>query len=151
MPVLHARDVAEAKVAAIGTVNPRPPGALNSIVQASRQFVARLLDWHVREQVEFNRATVSAIEALLEALNENNRALARWRRGGRNAEIQFLRRRRGSGSGFSTPCFPDGDEVPEPDKVAAQRFHARRWSWPSSTSRSVFGTIWTRFGRTTSG
>ena len=30
MPVVHARDAAEAKVAAIGTVNPRPGGAINS-------------------------------------------------------------------------------------------------------------------------
>ena len=28
MPVLHARDAAEAKVAAIGTVNPRPAGPI---------------------------------------------------------------------------------------------------------------------------
>jgi 2-polyprenyl-3-methyl-5-hydroxy-6-metoxy-1,4-benzoquinol methylase len=90
MPVLHARDVAEAKVAAIGTVNPRPPGALNSIAQAIKKFVARLLDWHVREQVEFNRATVSAIDALLEALSENNRALARWG-AVEEREIAFLR------------------------------------------------------------
>jgi 2-polyprenyl-3-methyl-5-hydroxy-6-metoxy-1,4-benzoquinol methylase len=77
MPVLHARDAAEAKVAAIGTVNPRPPGVFNAVVQTFKRFIARLLDWHVREQVEFNRATVSAIEAVLEALDENNRALSR--------------------------------------------------------------------------
>jgi 2-polyprenyl-3-methyl-5-hydroxy-6-metoxy-1,4-benzoquinol methylase len=75
LPVLHARDVAESKVAAIGTLNPRPPGALNTLVQSAKRLTARLLDWHVREQVEFNRATVDALGALLEALNENNRAL----------------------------------------------------------------------------
>jgi O-antigen chain-terminating methyltransferase len=74
-PILRARDMAEAKVAAIGAVNPRPPGALNSLVQSVKRTVARLLDWHIREQVEFNRATVEAIGALLEALNESNRAL----------------------------------------------------------------------------
>ncbi len=77
LPVLHARDTAEAKVAAIGTVNPRPPGILNSVVQSLKRLVARLLDWHVREQVEFNRGVMTAIEAILEALNENNRALER--------------------------------------------------------------------------
>ena len=77
LPVLHARDAAEAKVAAIGSVNPRPPGAFNALFQAVKRAAARLLDWHVREQVEFNRAAVSAIDALLEALNENNRALVR--------------------------------------------------------------------------
>ena len=76
MPVIHARDAAEAKVAAIGTVNPRPPGAINSIIQFVKTQVARALDWHVREQVEFNRAAMSCIEALLAALNESNRALS---------------------------------------------------------------------------
>jgi 2-polyprenyl-3-methyl-5-hydroxy-6-metoxy-1,4-benzoquinol methylase len=75
LPVLHARDVAESKVAAIGTLNPRPAGALNALIQSAKRLTARLLDWHVREQVEFNRATVDALGALLETLNENNRAL----------------------------------------------------------------------------
>lgn len=76
MPVLHARDRAEAKVAAIGSVNPRPPGLVNSIVQSVKRNVARALDWHVREQVEFNRATVDSISALLDAMNEVNRTMA---------------------------------------------------------------------------
>ncbi len=75
-PLLHARDAAEGKVAAIGTVNPRPPGLLNDLIQAVKRLLARLLDWHVREQVEFNRAVVRSLDAILEALNENNRALA---------------------------------------------------------------------------
>ena len=75
MPLLHARDGAEGKVAAIGSVNPRPPGLLNSAVQRVKRMVARALDWHVREQIEFNRAAVECIQATLEAFNENNRAL----------------------------------------------------------------------------
>ena len=35
MPLVHARDAAEAKVAAIGTVNPRPPGFKNALIQRS--------------------------------------------------------------------------------------------------------------------
>jgi len=77
MPVVRARDAAEGKVAAIGTVNPRPPGLVNNLIQFVKKTVARLLDWHVREQVEFNRAVINAIEAVLGALDENNRALAR--------------------------------------------------------------------------
>ena len=76
-PIVHARDAASAKVASIGTVNPRPPGVLNSAIQALKKLLARALDWHVREQVEFNRAAMTSVEAILEALNENNRALAR--------------------------------------------------------------------------
>jgi 2-polyprenyl-3-methyl-5-hydroxy-6-metoxy-1,4-benzoquinol methylase len=75
-PLLHARDAAEAKVAAIGTVNPRPPGLKNSVAQWFKRKVARALDWHVREQVEFNRASMRCIQASLEALAETNRALA---------------------------------------------------------------------------
>ena len=76
MPLLHARDAAQAKVAAIGTVNPRPPGLLNSLIQLVKRLIARLLDWHVREQVEFNRGMVACVNATLEALNELNRSLA---------------------------------------------------------------------------
>jgi 2-polyprenyl-3-methyl-5-hydroxy-6-metoxy-1,4-benzoquinol methylase len=76
LPLLHARDAAEAKVAAIGTVNPRPPGLKNDIAQWFKRKISRALDWHVREQVEFNRAAMRCVEASLEALSETNRALA---------------------------------------------------------------------------
>ena len=75
LPIVHARDAAYAKVASIGSVNPRRGGPLNSIIQGLKRIVSRVLDWHVRDQVEFNRATMSAFEAVLAALNENNRAL----------------------------------------------------------------------------
>ena len=39
--------------------------------------MARALDWHVREQVEFNRNVMSCVEATLEALERNQ---ARYRR-----------------------------------------------------------------------
>jgi 2-polyprenyl-3-methyl-5-hydroxy-6-metoxy-1,4-benzoquinol methylase len=76
MPLLHARDAAEGKVAAIGTVNPRPPGFVNAVIQGTKRAIARSLDWHVREQVEFNRNVVGCVNATLEALNETNRALS---------------------------------------------------------------------------
>lgn len=76
MPMVHARDAAEAKVAAIGTVNPRPPGFKNSIAQALKRFVARSLDWHVREQVEFNRGVMVCVQASLDALTEVSRGMA---------------------------------------------------------------------------
>jgi 2-polyprenyl-3-methyl-5-hydroxy-6-metoxy-1,4-benzoquinol methylase len=74
-PLVHARDAALGKVAAIGTVNPRPGGLVNSLVQGWKKFVARVLDWHVREQVEFNRKSIACIDAAIEALNDFNRAL----------------------------------------------------------------------------
>lgn len=77
MPLFHARDAAQGKVAAIGSVNPRPPGLVNWLVQAVKKTVARALDWHVREQVEFNRAVLNCVEATLEAAGDLNRAVAR--------------------------------------------------------------------------
>lgn len=75
LPLLHARDAALGKVAAIGSVNPRSGGIANAIVQTWKKFVARVLDWHVREQVEFNRKIVAYADAALEAHRESNRAI----------------------------------------------------------------------------
>jgi 2-polyprenyl-3-methyl-5-hydroxy-6-metoxy-1,4-benzoquinol methylase len=74
LPLVRARDAALGKVAAIGAVNPRRGGPLNAFVQAWKRLTARVLDWHVREQVVFNRKTVECIDAAIEALNESNRA-----------------------------------------------------------------------------
>src|SRR5580704_5355928 len=76
LPLLHARDAALGKVAAIGSVNPRRGGPINSLVQTWKRLVSRLLDWHVRDQVEYNRKVVACLDAFIEALNENNRALS---------------------------------------------------------------------------
>ena len=76
MPLVHARDAAMGKVAAIGTVNPRRGGLVNALVQGWKRLVARVLDWHVREQVEFNRKIVACIDSALEALTDSNRAIA---------------------------------------------------------------------------
>lgn len=88
MPLMHARDAAMGKVAAIGTVNPRAGGIVNSVVQAWKRLLARVLDWHVREQVEFNRNVVAYADAVLEALRESNRALSAM--GGRLARQETI-------------------------------------------------------------
>jgi O-antigen chain-terminating methyltransferase len=75
MPLVHARDAAQAKVAAIGGVNPRAGGVLNRVVQTVKKLVARALQWFVRDQIVFNRETISAVEAVMEALAEQNRSL----------------------------------------------------------------------------
>lgn len=78
LPLVHARDSAMGKVAAIGTVNPRPGGPVNWLVQTWKRTIARILDWHVREQVEFNRQVMSSVDATIEALNGVNRALSEF-------------------------------------------------------------------------
>jgi 2-polyprenyl-3-methyl-5-hydroxy-6-metoxy-1,4-benzoquinol methylase len=75
MPLVHARDAAQAKIAAIGSVNPRPGGLVNNVIQSVKKTIARALQWFVRDQISFNQEAVSAIEAILEALNEHNRIL----------------------------------------------------------------------------
>ena len=75
-PLLHARDAAESKVAAIGQVNPRPGGVVNGLIQSVKRTVARSLNWFVRDQIEFNRASMQCVEAMLEALTESNRTHA---------------------------------------------------------------------------
>jgi len=75
LPILHARDAAEGKVAAIGSVNPRPRGPVNALIQTIKRQVARGLGWFVRDQIEFNRATLQCIEETLTCMNDMNRAL----------------------------------------------------------------------------
>jgi 2-polyprenyl-3-methyl-5-hydroxy-6-metoxy-1,4-benzoquinol methylase len=90
MPLLHARDAAAAKVAAIGSVNPRRGGLANAFIQLVKKLVARALDWHVREQIEFNRAAVSALQSILDAFEDNHRAMSQIA-GYFDAEISKLR------------------------------------------------------------
>jgi 2-polyprenyl-3-methyl-5-hydroxy-6-metoxy-1,4-benzoquinol methylase len=77
-PLVHTRDAAEAKIAAIGSVNPRPGGIFNSLIQAMKRTIARSLGWFVRDQVIFNREVMACVEATIEALNQLNRALAHF-------------------------------------------------------------------------
>ena len=75
MPLAHARDAAEAKVASIGGVNPRRGGPVNALIQAVKRAIARGLDWFIRDQVVFNRGVMGCVEATLDVLNEMNRRL----------------------------------------------------------------------------
>lgn len=74
-PVLEARDQVNAKVAAIGRVNPRPGGPVNAAIQFVKRNVARGLFWFIRDQIDFNHATVRSLDAVLEGLNAINRTL----------------------------------------------------------------------------
>jgi O-antigen chain-terminating methyltransferase len=103
MPLVHARDAAQSKIAAIGSVNPRAGGVANRAIQGMKKAVARSLQWFVREQVVYNREMVAAVEAILEALNEHNHAIAEvaaqtdpgwraaWEQKLTASEIQLLR------------------------------------------------------------
>ncbi|HVW10634.1 MAG TPA: class I SAM-dependent methyltransferase [Bryobacteraceae bacterium] len=75
MGIVHARDAAQAKVAAIGAVNPRAGGLVNKVVQTVKKTIARGLQWFVRDQIIFNRESVAALEATIGALAAMNREL----------------------------------------------------------------------------
>jgi len=109
MPLVRARDAAEAKVAAIGTVNPRAGGPLNWLAQQAKKAVARALDWHVREQVVFNRNAMACVEATLEALEETRRMMAamdqQWRQLTANQQREVQE--------FKTALRGEADELKE--------------------------------------
>jgi O-antigen chain-terminating methyltransferase len=76
MPLVHARDAAQAKIAAIGSVNPRAGGLANKLIQFFKRAIARSLGWFVRDQVTFNRQTIACVEAAMEAMNELNSSIS---------------------------------------------------------------------------
>lgn len=89
-PLARARDAAAGKMAAIGTVNPRQGGAINSLVQAVKRSIARGLNWFVRDQVLFNRQMITCVETSIETLNDINRTI-HLMAGQANLGIQRLR------------------------------------------------------------
>ncbi len=80
-PLGHARDAAEGKAASIGTVNPRPRGLVNDSIQACKKTLARLLNWMVRDQVDFNQAVLTYMDRNLEVAIEQNYAMLRLGKG----------------------------------------------------------------------
>lgn len=103
LPLVHARDAAEAKVAAIGTVNPRPPGLKNAIAQKFKRMIARALDWHVREQVEFNRAAMACVQANIDLMAELSRAIAAVAAHQRQFQIDTMAREKQIRDDFAPP------------------------------------------------
>ena len=75
LPLVHARDAAQAKVASIGSVNPRAGGFANQAIQRAKRMVARSLGWFIRDQIVFNREILASVEAGIEAMNDLNLAI----------------------------------------------------------------------------
>jgi O-antigen chain-terminating methyltransferase len=75
-PLLEARDLAQSRISAIGSVNPRPSGLIHGLIQFAKRLIARSLNFLFRPQVEFNYASVAATQATLESLHSVNRALS---------------------------------------------------------------------------
>ena len=77
MPLVHARDAAEAKVAAIGTVNPRPPGFKNNLIQSCQASGMRVR-WTGTCGSRWSSIApaMACVQATLEALTDVSRGLA---------------------------------------------------------------------------
>ena len=120
MRVVYARDAAQAKVAAIGSVNPRAGGPLNSIIQMVKRTVARSLSWFVRDQVVFNRQVMACIESIIETLNETNFALSTAATGV-NAALQ------GASLDTATRLNEFAAQVPKATEVHDLRAHWQEW------------------------
>ena len=74
---LHdAIGTARQSAAAIGTVNPRPPGFVNEVIQMVKEAAARMLEWQVRPQRDFNQSVVQSLERMADLLEANQRQLA---------------------------------------------------------------------------
>lgn len=53
---------------AVGTLNPRPPGLVNTAIQATKKFMSRALSWYTRPLHQFQGAVAQAFEEDLHAL-----------------------------------------------------------------------------------
>ncbi|MBI4460199.1 MAG: hypothetical protein HY648_09105, partial [Acidobacteria bacterium] len=87
-PLREAQANASRLAAAIGTVDSQPARVSGKLILAGKRFLARMLDWHVRPQREFNQAvaqslaetaavleaTQKSVEAYVETLEEFRRA-----------------------------------------------------------------------------
>jgi len=53
---------------AIGTINPRPPGLHNELIQVVKKSLARLLAWYTRPQRKFNLSVVRSLDMLASSI-----------------------------------------------------------------------------------
>lgn len=63
---------------AVGSINPRPPGLHNDLIQHIKKLMSRLLAWYTRPQREFNSSVVRSLDILassIENLQTNLQAM----------------------------------------------------------------------------
>ncbi|MBI4443116.1 MAG: methyltransferase domain-containing protein [Acidobacteria bacterium] len=78
-PLRAAQTAARNLAGQIGTVNPRPPGLVNRLIQLFKQLISRCMDWYVRPQRDFNRnvsETLQMVSQILETTYQDLNALA---------------------------------------------------------------------------
>jgi hypothetical protein len=60
---------------AVGTVNPRPPGWRNELIQRCKNVLARSLRWYTHPQREFNASVSRSLEEVVGALDHLSRKM----------------------------------------------------------------------------
>ena len=156
MPLVHARDAALGKVAAIGTVNPRPGGLVNSLVRAWKRWSRACWTGTCASRWSSTARSMACIDAALEALNDTNRALVRagrpdrdagesreelkdirnhwadwraeWERKLQQNEIQFLRSVADLQGALSASRHLDGLQLSRADARCSTRRSPARWT-----------------------
>ncbi len=75
-PLRDAVGAARQSSEAIGKINPRPPGLVNELIQTAKRTMARMLDWQVRPQRDFNQSVAESLAKMTDLLEANQRQLA---------------------------------------------------------------------------
>ncbi len=55
---------------AVGTINPRPPGWHNDLLQVIKKLLARTFSWHTRQFIEFNAVLGQSLQEIERALDD---------------------------------------------------------------------------------
>jgi O-antigen chain-terminating methyltransferase len=63
-PVRSDLQLARRQAAAIGSLNPRPPGLGNELIQSAKRALLRITSWQIRPQRDFNQAVLKSLEGL---------------------------------------------------------------------------------------
>lgn len=59
----------------VGTVNARPPGAYNSLIQFAKKSFARLLVWYIRPLQHFNLHVNRSLEEIVDAIDHHSMSI----------------------------------------------------------------------------
>ena len=59
----------------VGTVNPRPTGLVNDLIQFFKKALRRALGWYIRPTVQYQQATLQLLGEVIEVLEGDQRRL----------------------------------------------------------------------------
>ena len=74
-PLTDQQGEVESLASAIGQLNPRPPGLANELAQKAKRTQARLSEWQLRPQREFNHAVAESLATIAQILESIRQSL----------------------------------------------------------------------------